>query len=212
MDISSTIAPKSDQLNADDLIAGPRTIVITRVFGNQDAPEQPVSVAFEGDGGKPYKPCKSMRRVMVHAWGPDASSYVGRSMTLYRDPDVKFGGMAVGGIRISHMSHIDRDMTVSLTESKARRKPYTVRASGSDRATKDNRRAAETVVDSAARDAAISAANEAAALGTEHFRKWWNSDEGASARPHVRHMLDALKGAAEKADEATTPKNDEYHL
>lgn len=124
-DMAPTIAPKSDQLNADDLIAGPRTITIRDV---KIAPgtEQPVAVYFQGDNGKPYLPCKSMRRVMVALWGPDASAYSGRSMTLYRDPSVTWGGMEVGGIRISHMSHIDKTMVVVLTATKKARKPFTV--------------------------------------------------------------------------------------
>lgn len=126
IDMAQFIAPKSDQLNADDLIAGPRTITITRVTGNEGNAEQPVNVFFDGDDGKPFRPCKSMRRVMVHAWGADASKYAGRSMTLYRDPKVQFGGMAVGGIRISHMSHIDREMMMSLTATRAKRTPYKV--------------------------------------------------------------------------------------
>lgn len=126
IDMAQFIAPKSDQLNADDLIAGPRTIMITRVTGNEGNAEQPVNVFFEGDDGKPFRPCKSMRRVMVHAWGADASKYAGRSMTLYRDPKVQFGGMAVGGIRISHMSHIDREMMMSLTATRTKRTPYKV--------------------------------------------------------------------------------------
>lgn len=104
-DLSQTITPKSDQLNADDLIAGPRTIKVTKATVNQGA-EQPASIFFEGDNGKPYKPGLSMRRVLVRAWGVNASAYVGRRMTLYRDDNVKFGGVAVGGIRISHMSDI----------------------------------------------------------------------------------------------------------
>jgi hypothetical protein len=48
-----------------------------------------------------------MRRVLVAMWGAEASAYVGRSLTLFRDPDVKFGGMETGGIRISHATHID---------------------------------------------------------------------------------------------------------
>lgn len=127
IDLSATIQPKSDQLNADDLIAGPRTITITRVAASPSSPEQPVSIFFEGDDGKPYKPCKSMRRVLVFAWGPKALEYVGRSMTLFRDPRVTWGGMEVGGIRISHLSHIDADTTFALTESKKKRAPYTVR-------------------------------------------------------------------------------------
>lgn len=126
-DIGATIAPKSDQLNADDLITGPRTITITRVSASPSSPEQPVSVFFEGDNGKPYKPCKSMRRVMVAAWGANGNEYAGRSMTLYRDESVRFGGIEVGGIRISHMSHIDREMVMALTASKTKRTPYTVK-------------------------------------------------------------------------------------
>lgn len=125
-DLSRTIVPKSDQQNSDDFLAGPRTIKVTGVKLLTEA-EQPIAIAFEGDNGKPYKPCKSMRRVMVTAWGPDGSKYAGRSMTLYRDDKVTWGGQAVGGIRISHMSHIDRDLVMALTASKSVRKPYIVK-------------------------------------------------------------------------------------
>jgi hypothetical protein len=125
-DLSPTIAPKSDQMNADDLIAGPRTIRISRVSVDVGG-EQPVALNFEGDNGKPYRPCKSMRRVLVALWGPDGAQYAGRSMTLYRDDSVQFGGLAVGGIRISHMSDIDAEKTLVLTATKKSRKPFTVR-------------------------------------------------------------------------------------
>lgn len=125
-DLGKTIAPKSDQINADDLISGPITIKVTKVSGFEDA-AQPIGVHFEGDGNKPYKPCKSMRRVLVQVWGKDGNQYAGRSMTIYRDEKVMFGGIAVGGIRISHMSHIDKEMTMALTASRAQRKPYTVK-------------------------------------------------------------------------------------
>ena len=125
VDMTSTIAPKSDQINADDLIAGPRTITVTRVTGNEGNAEQPVNVFFDGDD-KPFRPCKSMRRVMVAVWGADASKYVGKSMTLFRDPKVKWGGMEVGGIRISHMSGLTAPKQLALTETRAKRTPYTV--------------------------------------------------------------------------------------
>jgi hypothetical protein len=120
------IVPKSDQLNADDLIAGPITIKVAQVTirGGQ---EQPVAISYENDGGKPYKPCKSMSRVLVTCWGADAKQYVGRSMTLYRDPTVKWAGMDVGGIRISHLTDIDQATTMALTATKGSRKPFTVR-------------------------------------------------------------------------------------
>lgn len=125
VDMSQTIAPKSDQINADDLIGGPRTITIARVTGNEGNAEQPVNVFFEGHD-LPFRPCKSMRRVMVAVWGADASKYVGKSMTIFRDPKVKWGGMEVGGIRISHMSGLDAPKQMALTETRAKRTPYKV--------------------------------------------------------------------------------------
>lgn len=133
IDLRGTIKPKSDQLNADDLIGGPLTIRITAVSVAEG--EQPVSISFEGDGGKPFKPGKSMRRVLVNLWGPDGAAYVGRSLTLYRDEEVVFGGVAVGGIRISHMSHLQRETTMALTATKAKRKPFTVRPLVSEKPT-----------------------------------------------------------------------------
>lgn len=126
MDMSAFTAPKSTQLNADDLMGGPRTVRITRVSGTGNS-EQPVAVSFDGDEGRPFLPCKSMRRVMIACWGKMATEYAGRSMTLYRDPTVTWGGMEIGGIRISHMSHIENDMTMALTATKKARKPYTVK-------------------------------------------------------------------------------------
>lgn len=125
IDMTDTIIPKSDQLNADDLIGGSLTIHVTKV-SRASSPEQPIAINFEGDNGKPYKPCKSMRRVLVRCWGPDGSAYVGRGLTLYRDDRVKFGGAEVGGIRISHMTHIDGPIQMALTETKAKRVPFRV--------------------------------------------------------------------------------------
>jgi len=126
VNMAAHVAPKSDQLNADDLISGPRTITITRVRANGSNADQPVAIHFDGDNNKPYLACKSMRRVMVHVWGADTKIYVGRSMTLYCDPEVQFGGMKVGGIRISHMSHIDEPKSMPLTTTRARRALFTV--------------------------------------------------------------------------------------
>lgn len=124
-DMSAVIVPKSDQINADDLLSGPMTITITGVKVSSGQ-EQPVSMFFDGST-KAYRPCKSMARVLVSAWGADSSKYVGRSLTLYCDPKVKWGGMEVGGIRISHMSDIDSPLTLALTMTRANKKPFTVR-------------------------------------------------------------------------------------
>lgn len=127
-EILKTIEPKSDQLNADDLLAGPRTIKIRKmVVRDGGKGDQPVAVYFDGDDGKPYKPCKSMRRVLVFVWGLNINEWAGRSMTLYRDEHVMFAGVEIGGIRISHMSGIKGDVTLALTASRSNRRPFTVR-------------------------------------------------------------------------------------
>lgn len=121
--LRDTIAPKSDRVNADDFLAGPETVMITAVKrGDADTP-----VAVHIEGRKPYYPCKSMRRVLISAWGDNGSDWVGKSMTLYTDPAVKFGGVAVGGIRISHLSHIESDLALALTATRGKRAPFTVR-------------------------------------------------------------------------------------
>ena len=116
-DLRPTIIPKSDQLNADQLLAGPMTIKVTEVTVS-NSPEQPVSIHYEGEDGRPFKPCKTMRKVMLLAWGQDGRDWVGRSVTLYTDPSVKWAGAEVGGIRISHLSDIERQIQVSLAANK----------------------------------------------------------------------------------------------
>lgn len=124
-DMSSIIVPRSDQINSDELQNG-QTITVTitdvKISGGQ---EQPVTMRL-AETDKFYRPCKSMCRVLVAAWGLDAKQYVGKSLTLYCDPTVKFGPLAVGGLRISHMSHIDGPLVMALTATKGVKKAYKV--------------------------------------------------------------------------------------
>lgn len=124
-DMSDTIKPKSDQLNADDLLTGPITVTIEKVTRNESA-EQPVSLHI-GNGRQPFKPCKSMRRVLIAAWGENGSSWVGKSLTLYADSGVIFGGAKVGGIRISHVSSITEPLRVLLTVTRSKRAEFVVK-------------------------------------------------------------------------------------
>lgn len=112
-DMTEVIAARSDQLNAVDLVGGPMTIVITRADVKKGQ-EQPVTVHFEGDEGKPWKPSKTASRIMAALWGPNSDTYAGRSLTLFRDPTVQWGGKEVGGILISHMSHIGETQELNL--------------------------------------------------------------------------------------------------
>lgn len=125
-DLSGTIVPKSDQLNAEQLLTGPLTITVTDVrVGGGD--EQPITVHYAGEAGRPYKPCKTMRKLLIFAWGKDGRAWIGRSATLYNDPLVRFGGAEVGGIRISHLSHIERDISLSLTSTRGKKAPHTIK-------------------------------------------------------------------------------------
>ena len=125
LDLRPTIVPKSDQLNADQLIGGPMTITVSRVSATSG--DQPVTVHYDGDKGRPYKPCLTMRKVLVLAWGHDGNKWPGRSMRVYNDPDVRFGKDTVGGVRISHLSDIPKDIKVSLAVTKGKKALYEIR-------------------------------------------------------------------------------------
>ena len=122
MDISHAIIAKSDQINADDLAGGPITVTIERV--SENTAEQPYNVHISGH--KPWRPCKTMLRVMAAAWGTDASKWVGKRITLYRDPKVKWANQEVGGIRISAMSGIARKREFMFQETRGKRAKFVV--------------------------------------------------------------------------------------
>lgn len=124
MDITKSVEPKSDQQNYDDYITGPKTVTVTEV--KNGTAEQPVEVHLVEFPGRPYKPSKSMRRVLIAGWGSEAAKWAGRSLTLYGDPTVKFGKAEVGGIKIAAMSHIPSAVRVNLTVSRGKREPFVV--------------------------------------------------------------------------------------
>lgn len=124
MDISETLAPKSDQINADDLMTGPATVTVKEV--TKGTAEQPVNVELVEYPGRPYKPSKSMRRILAAAWGAEASAWAGRRITIFRNPEIRFGGSTVGGIEISALSHLEKPLTVALTATRGKRKAFTV--------------------------------------------------------------------------------------
>jgi hypothetical protein len=119
MDLRPTILAKSDQLNAEDL-AVPIKVTITAV--REGSKDQPVWIEYEGCNGRPWKPCKGMRRVLVGLWGPDGRKYVGRQLGLFCDPEVEWGGIAVGGVRIAAMSHIEEQTLVEVKAGRGKPK------------------------------------------------------------------------------------------
>jgi hypothetical protein len=121
-DLSSTVVAKSDQLNADELI-DPITITVTRV-DKVTAKDQPVHI--HAAGIQPYKPCLTMRRILIAAWGKYKDEWVGRSMVLYCDPEVMWAGKEQGGVRVSHVSHITEPVSRMLAVTRGRKKLFTL--------------------------------------------------------------------------------------
>ncbi|MCZ4366652.1 hypothetical protein [Sulfitobacter dubius] len=124
IDITKAISPKSDQLNADDLLVGPRTIRIRDVQVSNG--EQPVSIFFDGDDNKPWKPAKSALRVLAAVWGGNAAKWIGMHCTLFNDESVTWAGVAVGGIRVSHMEGLSKPRTLNLTKTRGKKAAVTI--------------------------------------------------------------------------------------
>lgn len=124
-DVSFALEAKSDQLNAVDIMGAEPVIRIREVKVSKG--EQPVSIYFDGDNNRPWKPSKGMLRILAGAWGRDSSAWVGRHAKLYFEPSVRYGGQEVGGIRIRSLSDIDaRGLTFALTINRQKREPYLV--------------------------------------------------------------------------------------
>ena len=113
MDIADTIEAKSDQINARDLTAGPITVTVAGVDVDPRK-QQPVDIHLVEKPGKAYRPNKGMRTALVACWGPRSADYAGKRLTLVNDPETMFKGDKVGGIKISHASHIDKPVKVTL--------------------------------------------------------------------------------------------------
>jgi len=125
MDLTETTAAKSDQQGYDDFIGGEsRTVTISAV--TKGTPEQPVNVELVEYPGRPFRPNKTFRRVLVLGWGKESSAYIGRRLTLVGNPGVIYGGKAVGGVEIEAMSHLEKPLTVALTATRGKRKSFTI--------------------------------------------------------------------------------------
>lgn len=186
MNLSQTIVPKSDQLNADDLIGGPLTIKINAVkYGST---EQPVSIYYDGDNGRPYKPSKGMRRVLVAMWGIEGADYVGRRLTLYRDPTVTFGPDTTGGIRISHASDIAAPVELALTVKRGKRKPFIVEPLPVEKAAQFDVQSLLDLGEAKARQ------------GSKALREWWMTLPAAAKHTLKAKLDESWKQLAEAAD------------
>jgi len=125
-DIGDTTAPKSNQMNADDLTGRDLTLTITEVRIIDDE-KQPCLIFFaEFPKGRPWKPNLGMRRHLMDVWGPRSAQYVGKRITLYREGTVTWAGDAIGGIRIRAMSGLREPKQLPLTVSQKKREMVTI--------------------------------------------------------------------------------------
>lgn len=119
-----TIEKKTDQLNYEDFLGG-TTRIVTIAGVTRGTKEQQYDIHIEGDT-RVWRPSVTVLKLLVAAWGDDATAWVGRRAELYGDPTVMFGRERVGGIRISRVSHIAKPITESLTETRGKRKAHTL--------------------------------------------------------------------------------------
>lgn len=119
-----TIEKKTDQLNYEDFLGGV-TRIVTIAGVKKGTKEQQYDIQIEGDK-RVWRPAVTVLKLLVAAWGDDATEWVGRRASLYGDPDVMFGGKKVGGIRVSHLSHISGPVTANLSVTRGKREMFTV--------------------------------------------------------------------------------------
>jgi hypothetical protein len=196
--LADTIVIKSDQLNGDDLIAGPITIKITKIGKKKSDSQQPISVHYEGDNGKPWKPCLTMRKLLLAEWGDNVNDcYIGRKLRLFRDETVKWAGREEGGIRISHMSNITSARVHLLTETRGVKKPHTVKP----------------LVDTESIDVAAlkKSGLEASEKGLESLKAWWSGIGGLNQNAvGGAAYLDELKTIAAKYSGSQLPDTEKH--
>ena len=186
MDISSTLVSNSTQLDNVDLMGGARDFTITGV--TMTSGEQPLSIDL-AEYDRPWKPGLTMRRLLSEMWGSESDAWSGRRVRLYRDDAVTFGKTKPGGTRISHASHIDKKVTLTLPTSKGKFGEFTV----------------EPLVESAPAPAQSepSAEQVAACTDPDELRSMWHPS-GPERRAQIEERV------AELAKTEPEPTNDQW--
>ena len=195
-DLDKALSAKSDQLNADDLIGENRTIKLTDVIITLNA-DQKINISFEGDDNKPWRPSKTQGRIMKAIWGRNEKEWIGKRVTIFRNPGVRWGGQEVGGVFISHIEGIDKPTKLVLAESKSRKASITVLPLD------DEIQVPEEEIDITPQ---LQLARDAAKKGTVAFKLWWK--DTPECRDAAKTIMDELKKTASDFDAA----NDEQPM
>lgn len=112
-DVSAAIAPKSQQLDNIELRGkGPQIFTITAVDVRETL-DQPLIVHL-AEFPRPWKPGKTMGRVLAQCWGLDSDNWIGKQVELFADESIKFGNDTPGGTRISRVSDIDGPKSAAI--------------------------------------------------------------------------------------------------
>ena len=123
--VKITAEPRSDQLNADSFGKDEhRTYTIAAV--KKGKAEQPYDIELTESPDRVWRPPVTVLRILKDAWGDEGDDWVGHRVTLYRDDEVKFGKEQTGGIRVSHLSHINGPLRIAVTVTRGKKKGVTI--------------------------------------------------------------------------------------
>lgn len=118
-----TAEPRSDQINYEDFVGGPRVYTIGGV--RVGTAEQKYDIQLQEEQ-RVWRPPLTVLRILIACWGDDATVWHGRQVELFGDPSIRFGKEAVGGIRIKALSHLDEPKTVTVTVARGKRQKITI--------------------------------------------------------------------------------------
>ena len=129
MNIREFVKIKSDRLNFEDFIMGSQEFTISKLGRKVDQGNVRLLMIFEGRESTPYWVPKGMVKCLSNpeGWGEsEFSEWIGRKVRLFGEPTVVYAGKELGGIRISHISHIAAPYSTKITERRGVRIDYVI--------------------------------------------------------------------------------------
>lgn len=129
MNIREFIKIKSDRLNYEDFIMGSQDFTIAKLGRKTENGQSRLLIFFEGREDTPFWASKGMVKCLSspEGWGESQfSEWIGRRMRLFGEPSIMYAGKELGGVRISHISHINQAYSTKITERRGVRIDYVI--------------------------------------------------------------------------------------